>query len=58
MKNVLMDHLKGIRDLPLSLALSQLIFLFLCYQDYPNFLDQKYHSNKVMVNQHEEVLHF
>jgi hypothetical protein len=52
MKNVLMHHLEGIRDLPLSWALSQLIFFFLCYRDYLNFLDHKYHLNKMMVHQH------
>jgi hypothetical protein len=51
MKNVLMYHLEGIRDLPLSWAISQLIFFFLCYQDYPNFSDHKYHLNKIMVHQ-------
>jgi hypothetical protein len=33
MKNVLMHHLEGIQDLPLSRALSQLIYLCLYYQD-------------------------
>jgi hypothetical protein len=38
-----MHHLEGIRGVSLSWALSQLIFLFLCYQDYPNFSDHRYH---------------
>jgi hypothetical protein len=52
MKNVLLHHLEEISELPLSWALSQLIYLLHYYQVYPNFLDHKYHKYKMMAHQH------